>query len=225
MDHDLARPVVLAGALPAAFESAFLIRCAGATRLAGQRCRPLVAAAAGPRNTVAARTGLVEFDREEAAARLAALLTGLGFTAGLEAHDGGGQRRYRVHRVAVPGPDRPVVNRTMAAAWQQGRATLHATGPVGTSSPRHVQRTALARAAWRAASLGCGRVRRRDLIGLRLGDQDLAALLVRAARVLGVPTTVERRSGCLVLTIPPEGAHLLVPGRGRPLAGTAAGRG
>ncbi|HWS34982.1 MAG TPA: hypothetical protein VN408_19865 [Actinoplanes sp.] len=202
MGHVLAPTVVAAGVLPAAFESAFLIRCASPARLPGRRAA-CVSRAARP-------AGLIEFDREDAAVRLMTLLDGLGFQPRHEVRDGGGQRRYRVHQVTVPGEVQPMVNRTMGAAWRQGRSTLLDTGTVGMSSPRHAQRGMLAKAAWRAALLACHRRRFMDPPGVHLGDHETAALLIRTARLLGVTVVMTRRPGCLLVTIPVADAAALL---------------
>jgi hypothetical protein len=193
MDQDPVRDIVLAAALPAAFESACLLSCAG-VRPAALRPAPLIGAA------------LAEFDQQEAAARLVSLLTGLGCAADHEIRTGGGRRRYDVHRVLVPEPRRLATGRLMAAAWRQGRQALLATETLGASSPRHTQRVTLAHAAWRAALLAGGRRRRGDLLWVRLGDQEMAAVLVRAARLTGVSTQVSRRPGCFLVAVPARAA-------------------
>jgi hypothetical protein len=179
---DPVRDIVLARTLPAAFESACLLRCA-----------------ATPADPV-----LAEFDHRDAADRLASLLTGLGCAADQETRTGGGRRRYDLHRVLVPQP-RPT-GRMLAAAWRQGRQALLSTETLGASSPRHTQRLTLAHAAWRAAMLAGGRRRRGDLLWVRLGDQEMAAVLVRAARLIGVSTEVSRRPGCFMVAVPARAA-------------------
>lgn len=197
MDH-----VVLARALPAAFESACLIRCA-----------TLPAPAFG--------AALAEFDRQDAAGRLEALLTGLGCAAGREVLTGGGRRRYDVHRIVVAEPQRRPARHMLAAAWRQGRTSLLSTEPLGPSSPRHAQRRTLAQAAWRAALLAGGRRRRAGLIWVRVADHEMAALLVRAARLLDVPTEVTTRPGCVLVAVPAAAPALMTgdaPVRVRPAA-------
>lgn len=209
MNHDPVRAVVLADALPTAFESACLVRCTDITRVPGRR-----------RATPAAPTGtaVAEFDQKDAAVRLAALLTGLGYTATREFHTGGGWRRYVVHRVLLPEPQRAPTGLMMAAAWRQGRLALLGTDALGSSSPRNAQRVTLARAAWQAAMLAGGRRVQADLLRVRLGDHEMAAVLVRAARLLGVAAEVTSRPGCLLVTVPVgEGSRLLAgPARRTP---------
>jgi hypothetical protein len=188
MDHDPVRDIVLAGALPAAFESACLLRCADLRRPASM-------------------TGnvLAEFDHEDAAARLASLLAGLGCAADREVRTGGGRRRYDLYRVLVGEPRRPGTGRLLAAAWRQGRQALLSAETLGASSPRHTQRVTLAHAAWRAALLAGGRRRRGDLLWVRTGDQEMAGVLVRAARLIGETSEVSRRPGCFMVAVPLHG--------------------
>jgi hypothetical protein len=190
--------VIPADALPTAFEASCLIQCTEVSRVPGRR-RP------------GWRTGqtlpplglpvLAEFDGGEAAARLAALLGDLGFVATHEVTIGGGRRRYQVHGVAVSPGQRDDATRLLATAWRQGRRVLLGTDPLGASSPRNAKRAALARAAWRAALLAGGRRLRADSLGIRLGDQEMAAVLVRAARLLSVTADVMTRPGCLLVTV------------------------
>lgn len=190
--------VVPADLLPGAFEASSLIQCTDVSRVPGRR-RPEWRAAV----TVApmALPPTAEFDHEEAAVRLAGLLGDLGFAATHEVTMGGGRRRYQVHGVVVPPGQRDDTNRLLATAWRQGRRALLGTDPVGSSSPRNAQRSVLARAAWRAALLAGGRRLRADFLGVRLGDQEMAAVLVRAARLLGVTAGVMTRPGCLLVTV------------------------
>ncbi|MFC0529418.1 hypothetical protein [Phytohabitans kaempferiae] len=190
--------VVPVDVLPAAFEATSLIQCTDVSRVPGRR-RPewrtgLTMAPLVP-------PAVAEFDHEEAARRLATLLGDLGFAAGHEVTTGGGRRRYQVQRVVVPAAERDGTHRLLATAWRQGRRALLGTDPIGPSSPRNAQRVTLARAAWRAALLAGGRRLRADSLGVRLGDQEMAAVLVRAARLLGVTAGVMSRPGCLLVTV------------------------
>ena len=181
MNHEPARDIVLAAALPTAFEAACLVRCAFA------QGRP---------------QAVIEFDRGDAAGRLTSLLTRLGVAAAHEVQTGGGRRRYDLQRVRVPEMQRAATGRMMAAAWRQGRQALLGNETLGASSPRHAQRVTLAHAAWRAALLAGGRRKRGALMSVRLGDQEMAAVLVRAARLLDVATEVSRRPGCFMVAVP-----------------------
>ncbi|MFI5890190.1 hypothetical protein ACIA5D_08715 [Actinoplanes sp. NPDC051513] len=181
MNHDQVRDIVLAAALPTAFEAACLVRCAVAQ---GQPA------------------SMIEFDREDAAGRLTSLFTRLGCAAEHEVHTGGGRRRYDLQRVLVPETQRRAADRMVAAAWRQGRRALLSTETLGSSSPRHTQRVTLAHAAWRAALLAGGRRRRGELMSVRLGDHEMAAVLVRAARLLDVSPEVSRRPGCFMVAVP-----------------------
>lgn len=189
---------VPAEALPDAFEATCLIQCTDVSRVPGRR-RPEW------RNTLAtippAQPTLAEFDAEPAAVRLATLLAGLSFAATHEVTIGGGRRRYRVHSVVLPPAQREDAARLLATAWRQGRRALLGTDPIGSSSPRNAQRAVLARAAWRSALLAGGRRLRTDSLGVRLGDQEMAAVLVRAARLIGVTAGMMTRPGCLLVTV------------------------
>ncbi|MCU7726215.1 hypothetical protein ODJ79_21010 [Actinoplanes sp. KI2] len=180
MNRDQARDIVLAAALPTAFEAACLVGCALA------QGRP---------------AAVIEFDRGDAAGRLTLLLTRLGVAAEHEVQSGGGRRRYDLQRVHVPEAQRAATARMIAAAWRQGRQALLGDQALGASSPRHAQRLTLAHAAWRAALLAGGRRRRGDLTSVRLGDHEMAAVLVRAARLLDVATEVSRRPGCVMVAV------------------------
>ncbi|GAA4444946.1 hypothetical protein [Phytohabitans houttuyneae] len=187
--------VVPTDVLPAAFEATSLIQCTDVSRVPGRR-RPEWRSAAPM-----VLPTLAEFDHEEAAVRLSTLLGDLGFAAIHEVTMGGGRRRYQVHGVVVPPAQREDASRLLAGAWRQGRRALLGTDPIGSSSPRNAQRGILARAAWRAALLAGGRRLRADFLGIRLGDQEMAAVLVRAARLLGVTAGVMSRPGCLLVTV------------------------
>src|SRR3954465_1254117 len=103
MNRDQPRDIVLAAALPTAFEAACLVRCAFA------QGRP---------------AAVIEFDRGDAAGRLTSLLTRLGVAAAHEVQSGGGRRRYDLHRVHMPEEHRAATGRMIAAAWRQGRQAL-----------------------------------------------------------------------------------------------------
>lgn len=200
MDPTSVRAVVLADALPSAFESACLVECVDNSRAQRQPLPAPVPRAGG---------ALAEFDREDAADRLVYLLDGLGCEAVRESRTGGGRRRYEVQRVVVAESQRLATSRMLAAAWRQGRQALLSTEQLGASSPRHVQRLTLAQSAWRAALLAAGQRRRGHLLWVTLRDQEIAAVLVRAARLLGVTAEVARRPGCLVVTVAADAATAL----------------
>ncbi|GAA2519794.1 hypothetical protein [Winogradskya humida] len=206
MDPDRVRTVVLADALPPAFEAACLVRCTEVAGLPGRR-RPQQALATPP--VVAPRGVLAEFDQPAAAARLTALLTGLGFPARHDVHSGGNRWSYDVQRVLLPESRRAAATAMMATAWRQGRQSLLDATPLGGSSPRHTQRLALAYTAWRAVLLAGGRRRRTDRVRVHLGNHDLATVLVRAARLLEVRAEVISRPGCLMVAVPAADAAVL----------------
>ncbi|MEJ3746323.1 hypothetical protein WEI85_23905 [Actinomycetes bacterium KLBMP 9797] len=181
-----------------AFEATCLLQCTDRARpqRLPERPRPAWRHADGLRSAA-----LAEFNREGAAARLVGLLTDLGYPASTEVSIGGGRRRFHLHRVLVPAPERAELTALLDAAWRQGRGTVLGTDPVGASSPRHAHRSALAQAVWRAALLAGGRRLRVDSLGVRVGHQEMAAVLVRAGRLLGVDPAVLSRPGCLLVTV------------------------
>ncbi|MDG4790057.1 hypothetical protein O7626_29755 [Micromonospora sp. WMMD1102] len=164
-----------------AFEAACLIRC---IQVEGVR---------QPATLVA------EFSSEAAATRLAELLVRLGMPARPERITAGVRRRYELHRLHLTDPGQPAV---LAMGWRQGRTALLDPAAIGASAPRNARRQALAAAAWRAALLAAGRHVRTTILGVRIRDTELAAVLVRGAQVLGSPASVAPRSGCLLVTVP-----------------------
>ena len=61
--------------------------------------------------------------------------------------------------------------------------------------------TRLAAAAWRSALLAAGRHVRRHILGVRLTDRELAAVLIRAAAVLDVPARLRPGTGCFLVSV------------------------
>lgn len=189
-----------------AFEAVCLVRCARPAVQPETR-RPRLASHSPVTPPAAA---VAEFDREDAAQRLVRLLADLGYTARAQERDGGGVRRYAVQQVLVEEADRAAVNRMMVASWQRGRQRLLGTDPLGHSSPHHAHRVVLARAAWNAGLL-VGRLRpRHSLLRVGLAEPDMVAVLVRAARLVGVDSSVSKRSGCFVIAVPNAAAGELV---------------
>ncbi|WP_203705762.1 hypothetical protein [Asanoa iriomotensis] len=157
---------------------------------------------AAPESSGAApRPVLAEFNQPEAAERLSKLLTDLGCGATWATLVGGGRRQYFVHRVTVPAAAWPVIIQQLTSGWRQGRHFLLRTDPVGASSPHNARRETLARRAWHAASLAAGRQRRGGVFGVRLADQEMAAVLVRSARLLGGTAAIRTRPGCLQVSV------------------------
>ncbi|MDP9796067.1 hypothetical protein J2S43_004579 [Catenuloplanes nepalensis] len=190
-----------------AFEAACLIRCARPVRPAETR-RPRLADV----HRVAAPQGdaVAEFDREEAAERLTMLLAALGYHARSAERDGGGVRRYAVQQVTIAEPDRAAADRMMVTSWQRGRQRLLATDPLGSTSPQAAHRVVLARAAWNAGVL-VGRLRpRHSQLRIGIAEPDMVAVLVRAARLGGVTSSVSKRSGCFVIAVPEQATSSLV---------------
>jgi hypothetical protein len=173
-----------------AFEAACMIRGARLPALSG----PAMAGDGGV---------LAEFSREAAAERLAVLMERLQLPASHEVVTAGVRHRYQVHRLRVIDRREPLS--ILATAWRQGTKALLVPAAIGSSAPLAARRLALAAAAWRAALLAAGRRVGRRVLGVRVADSDLAAVLVRGAHVLDVSAFVAPRSGCLLVTVPGEG--------------------
>lgn len=181
------RPAALTEVVPAAavlpgitvaagFEIGMLLRCA---RTGSGRYEHSAAAAS-----------TVEFGRAAAAERLVALLGQLGVAARGDEFAAGVRHRYTVHRVVCADLDAPLLGRS----WVEGYRRL--CTPDGYRTPMQVRlRAALAVAAWRAAMLA-GNVRARGgKLAVRVSDADTALVLVRAARLLGVPVSLRGSAG------------------------------
>lgn len=172
-----------------AFEAACLLRCAAPPTGARSSATP---PAQAPR---------VEFNREDAAQRMRQLLARLDIPVTQEATVGGLRRRYELHRLWVPAEHRSAYGRLMDAGWWQGRRELLG-GPVpGTSPARRRWVSRLAAAAWRSALLAGGRHVRRHILGVRLTDRELAAVLIRGAAVLDVPAALRPGTGCFLVSV------------------------
>ncbi|MEU1602576.1 hypothetical protein [Micromonospora matsumotoense] len=171
-----------------AFEVACLVRCTPTPTVATHRPTP------PPHRAV------VEFNREDAALRMRQLLVRLDVPVEHEVATGGLRRRYQLHRLHVPTAQALRYAALREAGWRQGRREL--LGPaVGSSTPRAAWRTRLASAAWRSALLAGGRHVRRHILGIRLADRELAAVLVRSAAQLEVPALLRPGTGCLVVSV------------------------
>lgn len=178
------------------FEAALLLRCTGITSARYPRHRH-------PRPPALPPDVFAEFSTGAAANRLAALLRAAGVPAGRDEVVAGVRWQYRLHRVTVPPSWRQPARQRLDDAWQEGWDVLLDTDATGTSSPRRAHRAALAMAAWRAALLAASRRSRSGPLGVRVSDRDTATLLLRGARVLGVPASMQARTGCWLLTVPP----------------------
>ncbi|WP_434743527.1 hypothetical protein [Micromonospora sp. SH-82] len=175
-----------------AFEAACLLRCtpAPAPASAGRR-RPT-----GPRPT-----GPAEFNREDAALRMLHLLDRLAVPVRHERAVGGLRRRYELHQLRVAPAAQSSYVALLDTGWRQARRELLG-GPVAGASPtRQAWRTRLAAAAWRSALLAAGRHVRRHILGVRLADRELAAVLVRSAAMLDVPALLRPGAGCFVVSV------------------------
>ncbi|MFF5173170.1 hypothetical protein ACFY3U_11085 [Micromonospora sp. NPDC000089] len=169
-----------------AFEVACLVRCTPPPAVGGP---------------VGAYRGVAEFNREDPALRMRQLLDRLEVPVEHEVTGGGLRRRYELHRLHVPAEHRATYARLRETGWRQGRRELLGGPPVGASTARAVWRSRLAAAAWRSALLAGGRHVRRHLLGIRLADRELAAVLVRGAALLDVPALLRPGTGCLVVCV------------------------
>ncbi|GGM46084.1 hypothetical protein GCM10011608_33580 [Micromonospora sonchi] len=174
-----------------AFETACLLRCMPPPATSSQRH--------GGQQPGFPAT--IEFNREEAARRTRQLLDRLDIPARHELAVGGLRRRYELHRLHVPRERRPAYTAMMENGWRRGRRELLG-GPVpGASTARRQWRTRLAAAAWRAALLAGGRHVRRHILGVRITDRELAAVLVRGAALLDVPALLRPGTGCYLVSV------------------------
>ncbi|WP_203710462.1 hypothetical protein [Asanoa siamensis] len=173
----------------------------GASFLSGGDTTPPSPGAAPASTGAAPRPVLAEFNQPEAAERLSKLLADLGVAATWATLVGGGRRQYFVHQVTTPPVAWTLLVQQLTLGWRQGRHFLLRTDPVGASSPHNARREALARRAWQAASLAAGRQRRGGVFGVRLADQEMAAVLVRSARLLGATASIRTRPGCLQVSV------------------------
>lgn len=172
-----------------AFEVACMLRCTPPPAGAPRRL------AAEPYRTTA------EFNREDAALRMRQLLGRLDVPVEHEVTEGGLRRRYELHRLRVAGPGRSAYPVLLDTGWRQGRRELLTPPVPGASTARRVWLPRLAAAAWRSALLAGGRHVRRHILGVRLTDRELAAVLVRGAALLDVPAELRPGSGCFVVSV------------------------
>ncbi|WP_018214844.1 hypothetical protein [Salinispora vitiensis] len=185
--------------LTAAFEAACLLRCATApTAARRQRGAPVHA------------PGRVEFNREDAAQRLRHLLHQLEVPVTHERAIGGLRRRYELHRLTIAPAQQPGYAAILGASWRRGRGELIGAPVRDASLPRRVGRTRLAAAAWRAALLAGGRHIRRHILGIRVTDRDLAAILVRSAALLDAPAILRPGTGCYLVSVPQGPARVRI---------------
>ncbi len=165
-----------------------------------QRCTP-PPTAARPSAVRAEHTPGVEFNREDAAQRMRQLLARLDIPVTHEVAVGGLRRRYELHRLWVPREHQVAYTRMLDAGWWQGRREL-LSGPLPGASPaRRRLVTRLAESAWRSALLAAGRHVRRHILGVRLTDRELAAVLIRSAAVLDVPARLRPGTGCFLVSV------------------------
>ncbi|MGC5053967.1 hypothetical protein ACLQ2S_21240 [Micromonospora sp. DT48] len=174
-----------------AFETACLLRCMPPPASPGNR-------QAGQQPV---RPTTIEFNREEAARRTRRLLDRLDIPVRHEVVVGGLRRRYELHRLHVGREHRPTYAAMVENGWRRGRRELLG-GPVpGASTARRLWRTRLAAAAWRAALLAGGRHVRRHILGVRITDRELGAVLVRGAALLDVPALLRPNAGCFLVSV------------------------
>ncbi|MEH0841675.1 hypothetical protein V6U81_04665 [Micromonospora sp. CPCC 205711] len=171
-----------------AFEVACLVRCTPPPAVTGPgRVEPY--------------RGVAEFNREDAALRMRQLLDRLDVPVEHEVTGGGLRRRYELHRLHVPPEHLATYAALRASGWRQGRHELLGAPAPGASTARAAWRSRLAAAAWRSALLAGGRHVRRHILGIRLTDRELAAVLVRSAALLDVPALLRPGAGCFVVSV------------------------
>ncbi|MER5455120.1 MULTISPECIES: hypothetical protein [unclassified Micromonospora] len=174
-----------------AFETACLLRCMPPPAAPGNRY-------AGQQPAIPAT---IEFNREEAARRTRQLLDRLHIPVRHETAVGGLRRRYELHQIHVAREHRMAYAAMVENGWRRGRRELLG-GPVpGASTARRLWRTRLAAAAWRSALLAGGRHVRRHILGVRITDRELAAVLVRGAALLDVPALLRPGTGCFLVSV------------------------
>ncbi|MEU7773367.1 hypothetical protein AB0C44_18795 [Micromonospora taraxaci] len=198
-----------------AFEAACLLRCTPPPATA-RSSTALPAYASG-----------VEFNREDAAQRMRQLLARLDIPVTHEVAVGGLRRRYELHRLWVPQEHRGAYTRVVDAGWWQGRRELLGGPLPGASPARRRLATRLSAAAWRSALLAAGRHVRRHILGVRLTDRELAAVLIRSAAVLDVPARLRPGTGCFLVSVNdgPDRARILSSAALEPARGPATPRG
>ncbi|MFK3984719.1 hypothetical protein ACI2K4_30640 [Micromonospora sp. NPDC050397] len=175
-----------------ALEVAALVRCTPLGTTPGNR----------PRDTYGAHGVLVaEFGQQAAAQQMAYLLGRLGVAVTRETTVAGLRRRYQLHRLYVPTGQRPGYSTLMSAAWSQGRTAMLDPAVTGGSSARHLWRPRLAEALWRSVLTAAGRHLHKNILGVRVADPDLAAMLIRGAQLLDARATLRRRSGCYLVSV------------------------
>lgn len=162
-------------------------------------------------------TQVVEFNQEPAARRMWQLLRRLDVPCTHEVAVAGLRRRYHLQRLSIAGSHQAAYAALLAGAWRQGSDVVLRPVAVGGSAPRHLWRPRLAGAAWRAVLLAAGRHKRKHTLGVRVTDQNLAAVLVRSAQLFDAPATLVRHSGCFLISVPGGSAA------GRVLRGAGAG--
>jgi hypothetical protein len=142
---------------------------------------------------------IAEFNRADAAHRLAELLVHLGRPASVHTYTAGNRHRYDIHRVVAPAD----TEEALRAAWQVGYAELYGQPGVPRSARQLRHALRLASAAWRAVLLVSGPVRGGSP-GLRVTDLDTATALIRAGRMLDLPVRMSTRPGGQLLLVLPH---------------------
>ncbi|WP_406068001.1 hypothetical protein [Micromonospora sp. NBC_01638] len=192
-----------------------------------RRCTPPPTAARPSAAFPAHAPGVVEFNREDAAQRMRQLLARLDIPVTHEVAVGGLRRRYELHRLWVPREHQGAYTRMLDAGWWQGRRELLGGPLPGASPARRRLVTRLAAAAWRSALLAAGRHVRRHILGVRLTDRELAAVLIRSAAVLDVPARLRPGTGCFLVSVAdgPDRARIMSSAALEPARAAATARG
>jgi hypothetical protein len=107
-------------------------------------------------------------------------------------------RRFEIHHVHAPIEALSALVVTLRGWSEMVGDILASPASLGASKVRWRHRRTVACAAWRAALVVSQPVRRRNALRLRVMSEARAALLVRAARILDVHATAERRDPVVV---------------------------
>jgi hypothetical protein len=181
-----------------AFEAVTMMRCTAP--IAARR--RVTSPQAGYRPALDAGGVLNEFNQPAPAHRLVRLLAALDIGSRVEARLDGGRHRYQVYRVIVSPGAGPGLRSVLDEAWRSGYLLLCRSSDRSLPRWQRLDRRDLAVVAWRAALMAAGR-RRSAALTLRLADPDTTSVLVNGARVLGVHTRAQARSGYHLLSVGP----------------------
>ena len=226
------RPRLLLAACPqpaASFEAAAMFLCATSYGRGNRPAhRPRTAGTGAASNDRGGPATVADFDSSAAAARFrAAVADQVDHSVWVDRLRYGIRHQYEVHRVQAPGQHVADVLSMLGSAWRRGVLIVTDTRPTSPSSARWRHRRDLATAVWRAALLAGPTVRTTRGLRIRM-PTDLAPVMVRAARLLGVGAEVRHHPSAPIVCIPNdrEAMSLLscLTWRGEPRVASALGR-